>query len=550
MSSTSNRALSRGLLAIATALLVLLTSGSSLAQTEGDTEQPSEATGEQPSGASGDQATGKAYKTYEEGLRLDRAIDVMAVDVVKGEPQRFEGRAMEMVSIVCLLALAGTLERENAVRELAANVGETSRTDRQVGGGSTAAASTRLTEKAGINAILGLAIENGAIQQESRGTELTLSTTPYAFIAWAAGGDTQQNYERFDVWRRFGFGFAFNLSDNESLTVGGFDTKNFSRLDFRARILGDRSTRSKGFMELWAREVQPQIQDLLDQQVSIQTDIFDDTETRLEALVVAADSVIYKRMMSEYRAYDLNNPEATKEQKEEFVRESLRTILIEEVYEPVRSRELLTNEDKRTRLKEKAYPELVDALENETKSVSRIKELVKEYNQKQSLLTFDYALHRIQDASDFSELKIVYEVFVNPLDIALNGLVSLNHDPSSPDLNQQIVRQYGATLALEGNIKNVFAGLFGDPNLRPITITASGQVSRLQDVRDMLYAAQIQINLPIFSGFSIPIAMNYASRTETNANDEFTVTLGGGIEFDSILAAVRTGDLTGLLQSR
>jgi hypothetical protein len=63
---------------------------------------------------------------------------------------------------------------------------ETQRNDKQVGASATAEGSTTAAEKPGFAELLGLAVEHGAIQQEVNGTTLTLSSSPYMFVAAAS----------------------------------------------------------------------------------------------------------------------------------------------------------------------------------------------------------------------------------------------------------------------------------------------------------------------------------------------------------------------------
>src|SRR5262249_56369657 len=72
---------------------------------------------------------------------------------------------------------------------------ETKRTDKQIGGSASAGGSTPLAEKAGFADLLGLAIENGAVQKEVSGSTLTLSTTPYA-LTTIGGGDTAAHHHK------------------------------------------------------------------------------------------------------------------------------------------------------------------------------------------------------------------------------------------------------------------------------------------------------------------------------------------------------------------
>lgn len=61
-------------------------------------------------------------------------------------------------------------------------VGETARTDKQLGSTSTSRGTTSLLEKPGLPTLLAFAIERGAIQQEQSGSDITLRSSPAALV--------------------------------------------------------------------------------------------------------------------------------------------------------------------------------------------------------------------------------------------------------------------------------------------------------------------------------------------------------------------------------
>src|SRR5260370_33531852 len=59
---------------------------------------------------------------------------------------------------------------------------ENARIDKQVGTGSSSSGSTSLLAKASVPSILGLAVENGALQKETSGTTMTFRGNPIGII--------------------------------------------------------------------------------------------------------------------------------------------------------------------------------------------------------------------------------------------------------------------------------------------------------------------------------------------------------------------------------
>jgi hypothetical protein len=91
----------------------------------------------------------------------------------------------------------------------------TGNSNTQVGSTSTSSGSTSAVQKVGIPQLLGIAVENGAINNSVSGTTMTLSTTPYGFVfAFAKGQDTQTNYENYRGLTQLGVSAAFNVASS------------------------------------------------------------------------------------------------------------------------------------------------------------------------------------------------------------------------------------------------------------------------------------------------------------------------------------------------
>ena len=137
-------------------------------------------------------------------------------------------------------------------------MGETARTDKQVGASARAAGSTSAIEKPGFANLLGFAVENGIIQQQTNATSLTLSTSPYAFVA-ASQGDTADTYQRYDFLNRIGVSANFNLT-NQTTPLANASRKQLNEWSVRVRLLGDRSTRGADFRDYWNKNIRGKVQ--------------------------------------------------------------------------------------------------------------------------------------------------------------------------------------------------------------------------------------------------------------------------------------------------
>jgi len=137
-------------------------------------------------------------------------------------------------------------------------MGETARTDKQVGASARAPGSTSAIEKPGFANLLGFAIENGIIQQQTNATSLTLSTSPYAFIA-ASQGDSADTYQKYDFLNRIGVSANFNLT-NQATPLANASRKQLNEWSVRVRLLGDRSTRGVDFRNYWNKNIKGKVQ--------------------------------------------------------------------------------------------------------------------------------------------------------------------------------------------------------------------------------------------------------------------------------------------------
>src|SRR5438128_4450031 len=101
-----------------------------------------------------------------------------------------------------------------------------------------------------------------------------------------------------------------------------------------------------------------------------------------------------------------------------------------------------------------------------------IENLIKEYMRREDLLTFSISQHPIDDGTDFTSMKLIYDHSLEPLDLTANADVSLNNDPGAgPNAGkeQDVLRDYGASVALSYKLeRNPFATLSENP--RPIEI--------------------------------------------------------------------------------
>jgi hypothetical protein len=126
---------------------------------------------------------------------------------------------------------------------------ETQRTDKQIAASTSAAKNVTATEKPGAPGLLGLAIENNLVQQSTTATLLTLSTSPYAFIAWH--NDSADMYKNNDFFTRIALSASFDLTGNTSDPLANATGSHLREWTAKFRLTGDHSARSADVQTRW-----------------------------------------------------------------------------------------------------------------------------------------------------------------------------------------------------------------------------------------------------------------------------------------------------------
>ncbi|HVG20492.1 MAG TPA: hypothetical protein VNI02_15690, partial [Blastocatellia bacterium] len=137
-------------------------------------------------------------------------------------------------------------------------LGETARTDKQIGASTTSEGTTSASEKPGFADLLGFAIEHGAIQQEVDDTSLTLSTTPYAFVA-LANEDSAETYKKYAWLRAANLSANFSLSEGEAPPLADARGSQLNEWSVKLRLTPERSSRSEEFQTAWRVNAKPKI---------------------------------------------------------------------------------------------------------------------------------------------------------------------------------------------------------------------------------------------------------------------------------------------------
>ena len=151
---------------------------------------------------------------------------------------------------VYALALALVTSQNQFVQKI-----EDARTDKQVGTSAASAGSTSLVSKGSVPSILGLAVENGAIEKSTSGTSLTFRGNPVGIIKALGDKGFIDSYDDDDATTSFlrRFSFAITFDANRGAQPGTFtgSQQQISSYSLRADLYNERDPRNSAYKKKW-----------------------------------------------------------------------------------------------------------------------------------------------------------------------------------------------------------------------------------------------------------------------------------------------------------
>jgi len=418
------------------------------------------------------------------------------------------------------------------------HLGETARTDKQIGASSKSGGSTSLVEKPGFAQLLGFAVERGAIKQSVDTTTLTLSTSPYALIALANRKDTAQLYQDYSFFNRFGMSASFNLSNQENVLANA-SRKQLTEWSVRLRLTGDRSSRGTVFQNFWTDKIRGTVGRPVALENLGENLILNDSP--FSTLVIdLAKTGTPNSLTDLINDYLTRNPNDTPDNKALRVRQIILCSLKKLVYDPVKTNPAMLSEDTRTKIMSKIVPALAATPAEVETARKALEQFLKDLNNKPES-TFAYTNHREAMGSDYSELKFLYRMNADKLKLDFNASVSLYNNPNKM-MNQDRVRDYNVALSFQGEANNP---LNRGMDLSKITYSFSGSYERLKENENMLMrkpdiaSVQFKLEFPIALGLSIPVAYTYSNNTEMMMKKENKFNVGLHLDIDKLLEIAR-----------
>ena len=472
---------------------------------------------------------------------LKEEVRIAAESVIQNGADAVDSRVSRLIALTVADALGGEIAANARKLEAYRYLGETERTDKQIGASAKSEGSTSAAEKPGIINLLGLAIERGAIQQEVSDTALTLSTSPYLFLA-AVKGDKPKTYQDYEALNRFGFSATFNLNNKEDV-LSNARRNQLTELTGKFRISGDRSTRSSGFQKFWEDKIAPAIQLRLDV-----TEDFTNVVTRDPNILPLFDprksSSLTASLKVEMTKFLSNSSFTTAEDKKaatEALKEIILCNLRNTVYNPIANGSFRFSQATLDKINSSIL-NLAEAQAQLAKARLDLEKFLKEFMKSGTLSTFAYTYHRQDMASNYSEAKLLFERHVPGLDVVFNGGVSFYDHPDSMK-NQEKIRDFSLALSLEGSSKSPFNSLSDE--LGRITYSFTGRFERLKENENMMGrepdigSIQFKAEIPIAYGLKIPIAYTYTTATEMSKKSDSKFNIGLHFDVDKLISIAR-----------
>ncbi|UCC79275.1 MAG: hypothetical protein JSW64_13520 [Candidatus Zixiibacteriota bacterium] len=422
-----------------------------------------------------------------------------------------------------------------SIRDIQAlkNKNEAARTDKKTSASSNAPVTTTMVEKAGLPRILAIAVERGAVEQSMEGTNLTLTTTPYALLTLFAE-DSQQNYVKYGYLGRIGVSGTF-LIDEDADTTRQYPADNLEELNLRIRLLGDRSTRSGDFNAKWEQNVKP----LISKRIEIKSELLEAVFGNKDEFTSEMES-LKGDIQSHVRDYILQNSAKKEEVKKQELTDTILGHLKSRIYDPLVADELTLKEETKKLVKETVVPDIEETQNLLLEARAHTNDLIREL-ENSSLLTLGYSMQRFENRSDISELMLIYDRPIAGRSLYANAFVSLNHVPDDT-LDEKTVRDFGGALSWERKLENVLTRNFSDRDISSITISLDARVAYLEVDEKVEFSSQLRFTIPIARGLVLPGSIGFSSRDVESNDQQFWAAFGMSLDVDKLIAIAQLSD--------
>ncbi|HLG12985.1 MAG TPA: hypothetical protein VJH03_00455 [Blastocatellia bacterium] len=389
------------------------------------------------------------------------------------------------------------------------------RVDKQVGGGASNSGSTSLVTKGSVPAILGFAVENGALSSDTSGTTITFRGNPVGIIKALGSRGFIKSYSddtQFTrVLRRTSFALSFDAGRGPQPGTFTGEVSQLSSYSFRFDILNKRDPRHPSYAAQWSKFVLERGQTLLTNG-QLLLDYFDESSGKSDPNLVAWFKAAQDAIVAASAA-------------------NVGDIIKQEVLVKLPA--------------VKVSPEvsaLVSTYANEVNAYSQGRADILASVANGTILTFEYTNTRNVNDPDLSIFNLIIEASPWSGKASLTGNASftiLNKIPSGANLDR--LRNYQLSGQLDvplgevqkiGSVVLTVAARF--EHLMDDTMMPGGM---MMDTRGNIGVGQVKLTLPVKgSGIKIPISVTFANRTELIKEKFVRGNFGVTFDLDSIFS--------------
>ena len=455
------------------------------------------------------------------------------------------------------LTVTDALTKNDEIKVSALNayvyIGETSRTDKQIGATAASSGSTSAAEKAGWADLLGFGVEHGAIQQRTGDTSLTLSTTPYMLVV-PSEDDTAATYRKYGYLKRLGLSASFNIT-NKAAALTNVRRKNLSQYAAKFSLTRSRGPNSREFDDRWIHVIKPAIQEYLNSlSGGIETLVGGTNATDIQEYrntVINTASTSITNYLTPERVSSLASDAKKKAEAKAEVKRIILCALKTQVFDEVKSDgtgKIKIDQATRDRIVGTFLPALIAARKRTEGAELMFKKILEDFERRPEA-SFSLTNNRPATGSEYVTFNFVYQQYLpnTPIKMTLNAGPSLYRRPDSK-MNQTRFRDFITTLSFEGRRDSPFKTTILD--LSQMTYSFTARYQRLQENRGVpkkkadIAVLQFKLDIPIAKGVSIPLALTYANATEQVHEQHVRGNFGFTFDADKFLVVKKLLEFT------
>lgn len=387
------------------------------------------------------------------------------------------------------------------------------RLDKQLGSGDASSGTTSLVAKGSVPAILGFAVENGALKRESSGTTITFRGNPVGIIqalgkkGFIASYDDDTPFTR--VLRRLSFAVSFDTDRGSEPGTFVGDRQQLSSYSFRFDILNKRDPRHPAYADKWFKFISARGQELT--QLGTRFTILFEADPNLTSWLEAAQNAIIKADASSVKR-------VIKEQL--FVK--LSTVAI-----PAEIRDLVAEFEKAVNAYSNDRSQLLGVIANG------------------SILTFEYTNTREPLLPDLSNFRLIFEAspWEGKASLTANASLTIFNKKPTEGMETRRLRDFQLAGQVDVPLGQV-------PEIGSVVLTFSGKYQHLTEdtmieglpagAKGNIGIGQLKLTIPVKgSGMRIPISVTFANRTELIKEKEVRGNIGITFDLDSVFAKLK-----------